>query len=159
MKIGVLSDTHDQLTMIDTALALFRQHRVEMLLHPGDVVAPFAAKHMLAWTGPLKIIFGNNDGERKGLKVLLPQIQDGPLFVEAAGRKILLHHAYEWCTPHDITAADIVVTGHTHEIVNETRDRKLFLNPGECCGWVTGRGTVALLDTEHMTAEIIEVKP
>ena len=90
MKIGVLSDTHDHLTMIEAALAIFRQRQVEMVLHPGDVVAPFAAKHLLKWTGPLKIIFGNNDGERKGLKVLLPQIQDGPLFIDAGGKKVLL---------------------------------------------------------------------
>ena len=159
MKIGVLSDTHDHLTMIEAALAIFRQRQVEMVLHPGDVVAPFAAKHLLKWTGPLKIVFGNNDGERKGLKVLLPQIQDGPLFIDAGGKKILLHHAYEWCTPGDIAAANIIVTGHTHEVVNEMRDRKLFLNPGECCGWVTGRATVAILDSDRMSAEIVEVMP
>ena len=158
MRIGVLSDTHDHLTMLDAALAIFRRRQVEMVLHAGDVVAPFAAKRMLTWEGPLKIVFGNNDGERKGLKVLLPQIQDGPVFVEAGGRKILLHHSYDWCVPKDVAAADVIVTGHTHEVVNETKDRKLFLNAGECCGWVTGRGTIAVLDTEGMSAEIIEVK-
>jgi putative phosphoesterase len=158
MRIGVLSDTHDHLKMMDAALGIFRQRQVEMILHAGDVVAPFAAKRMLTWTGPLKIVFGNNDGERKGLKVLLPYIQDGPLIVEAGSKKILLHHDYDWCEPKDIAAVDIIVTGHTHEVVNEARDRKLFLNAGECCGWVTGRGTIAVLDTDRMAAEIIEVR-
>ncbi len=159
MRIGILSDTHDHLTMIDQALAIFRQQGVEMLLHPGDVVAPFAAKRLLTWTGPLHIVYGNNDGERKGLKTLLPQIQDGPLLIDAGGRRILLHHSIDWCEPKDIAAADIIVTGHSHEIVNELRDRKLYVNPGECCGWVTGRGTIAVADTQQMSAEIIEVKP
>ena len=157
MRIGVLSDTHDHLAYLNAALDIFRRRSVELLLHPGDVVAPFAAKRMLTWQGPLKIVYGNNDGERKGLKVLLPEIQDGPLFFDAAGKRILLHHALDWCTPADLTAADIIVTGHTHEVVNEVRDRKLYLNPGECCGWVTGRSTIAVLDTDRMAAEIVEV--
>jgi putative phosphoesterase len=157
MRIGVLSDTHDHLAYLDAAVGEFRRRQVEMLLHPGDVVAPFAAKRLLGWSGPLKIVYGNNDGERKGLKVILPEIQDGPLFIDADGKRILLHHALDWCAPADITAADIIVTGHTHEVVNEARDRKLYLNPGECCGWVTGRSTIAVLDTDRMSAEIVEV--
>ncbi len=159
MRIGVLSDTHDRLPAMDHALALLRQRGVEMLVHPGDVIAPFAAKRLLAWTGPLKITYGNNDGERRGLKSVLPQIQDGPLSFEAGGRQILLHHFIDWCSPESIAAAEIIVTGHTHEVVNETRDGRLFLNPGECCGWVNGRCTVAILDTDGPSAEIIEVKP
>ena len=38
-----------------------------------------------------------------------------------------------------------------------TGANKLFLNPGECCGWVHGKCTAAILDTEALAAEIIEV--
>ena len=38
-----------------------------------------------------------------------------------------------------------------------TRDGVLTLNPGECCGWLTGRCTVALLETETMAVEIVDV--
>ena len=159
MIIGVLSDTHDRLPAIDAALAVFARHGVETVLHPGDLVAPFAAKRLLAWKGPLHVTYGNNDGERKGLKNALPQIQDGPLIIDLAGKKILLHHYLDWCAPADLAKAQIVVTGHTHETVNEVRDGKLILNPGECCGWVTGRSTVAVLDTDAFSANIIELTP
>jgi len=159
MRIGVLSDTHDRLTAIDAALAVFRQRGVEALLHPGDIVAPFAAKHLRTWEKPLYVTYGNNDGERRGLKSILPQIQDGPLPIELGGKRILLHHFIDWCSPADIAGADIIVTGHSHEIVQTVRDGKLFLNPGECCGWVTGRATIAILDTRTLSAEIIEVTP
>jgi hypothetical protein len=53
----------------------------------------------------------------------------------------------------------VVITGHTHEIVNESHEGVLYLNPGECGGWLTDRCTVALLDTEQLKAEIIEVNP
>src|SRR5262245_57045181 len=157
MRFGVISDTHDRLPAIDRALRILKGRNVDAIIHPGDVIAPFAAKQLLAWTGPLHITYGNNDGERKGLKTILPQIQDGPLWVEAAGNVLLVHHFIDWCDPADISLSDVIVTGHTHEIVNEKRQTKLFLNPGECCGWVYGKCTVAVLDTESGSAEIIEV--
>ena len=157
MRIGVISDTHDRLPTLDRGLELLQERGIDALIHPGDIIAPFAAKRLLAWPGPLYVIYGNNDGEREGLKKVLSQIQDGPLWIEAGSRRILVHHFIDWCRAEDIEAADIVITGHTHEVVNEMRDGKLFLNPGECCGWVNGRCTVAVLDTETMTAEIIDV--
>ena len=47
MLIGVISDTHDRLPMIDAALALFARNRVEAIIHSGDFVAPFAVKRLL----------------------------------------------------------------------------------------------------------------
>lgn len=159
MKIGVLSDTHDRLDRIDAAIAEFQRRGVDAVIHPGDVVAPFAARRLLAWKGPLHITYGNNDGERRGLKSVLAQLQDGPLPLTLGGRRVLVHHYVDWCAPGDIQKADIVVTGHTHEIVNEVRDGRLFLNPGECCGWVSGRSTIAVLDLDSLSAEIVELKP
>jgi putative phosphoesterase len=121
-------------------------------------VAPFAVKRLLAFQGPLHCTYGNNDGERAGLKKLLPQIVDGPLFVELAGRRVLIHHFIDWCKPEDVERADIVITGHTHEVVNHFEGKKLFLNPGECCGWVNNRCTVALLDTDGPSAEVCEIQ-
>ncbi len=159
MRIGVICDTHDRLPSLDRGLAVFQERGVEMVVHAGDLVAPFAARRLLAWRGPLRVIFGNNDGERKGLKDVLPQIQDGPLWVEAGGKRILVHHFVDWCKRADVARADVIITGHTHEVINEQRDGKLFLNPGECCGWVNGRCTVAVLETDLPSAEIIEVTP
>lgn len=158
MRIGVLSDTHDRLPAIDKILDEFRQQQVEAVIHAGDLVAPFAAKRLQQWGDPLYVIYGNNDGERKGLKATLPQIQDGPLLLDLDNRRILVHHFIDWCVQADIDKADIVITGHVHEQVNEKRDGKLFLNPGEACGWITGRCSAAVLDTGGPDAEIFEVQ-
>lgn len=159
MLIGVLSDTHDRLTTLDRALEVFRQRGISTLIHAGDMVAPFAADRLRKWPGAVHVVYGNNDGDRQRLAEFLPQIQDGPLWVEAGGRRILVHHFIGWCDAADVKRADVIITGHTHEIVNQQRDGKLFLNPGECCGWITGRSTAAVLETDARTAEIIEVGP
>ncbi len=157
MRIGVVSDTHDRLPMIDRAMEVFIRQQVQAVIHAGDVVAPFAAERLLQYSGPIYAIYGNNDGERAGLRRVLPQIKDGPLKLEMAGRQILVHHFIDWCSSRDIDQADIIITGHTHEVVNERQNGSLFLNPGECCGWVNERCTVAVLDTELMSAEILDL--
>lgn len=157
MLVGVISDTHDRVPMIQKAMQLFRDRAVEALVHPGDFVAPFAIRPLLEFNGPLHVTFGNNDGERAGIRKLLPHVVDGPLFVPLGGRTALIHHFIDWCDPQDIARAEIVITGHTHSVVNERRNGQLLLNPGECCGWVYGDCTVALLDTESLSAEIIRL--
>ena len=159
MLLGVLSDTHDHVPLIGAALSLFAERKVEAMIHAGDFVAPFAVRKLLEFDGQIYPTYGNNDGEREGLKALLPQIQDGPLFVEIDDCTILVHHYIGMCKPEDVQRATVVITGHSHQIVNRLDESRLFLNPGECCGWVNGRATAAILDTAGPSAEIIDLEP
>lgn len=161
MLVGVLSDTHDRVPLITKALDLFAERGVGAVVHAGDICSPFAAKALKAAEDrcPLHVILGNNEGEIDGLTAILPQLCRGPIRLELEGRKILVHHFTKWCDADDVAWADVVITGHTHEVVNESRDGRLFLNPGECCGWVSGRCSVAVLDTTGPEAEIIDLIP
>lgn len=159
MLIGLLADTHDRLPAIRAVLDRFVAAGIDTVIHPGDVVAPFAAKLLADFPGTVHVTYGNNDGERHGLKKILPQIQDAPLFVRLGTRHILVHHYLAWAEAADIGHADVIVTGHTHEPRIEDRDGKLFVNPGECCGWVTGHCTAAVLDLETNNVELLEVSP
>ena len=159
MRVGVISDTHDRLPTFRRAVALFQRLGVNAIFHAGDYVAPFAAALIgpEVLSIPLHCVYGNNDGERAGLKQILPEIVDGPLTVKLHGRTIVMHHFIDWLKPEDIAGADVVITGHTHETMNALRDSKLYLNPGECCGWVNNRCTAALLDLESMKADIVDI--
>ncbi|MGL4465033.1 MAG: metallophosphoesterase [Planctomycetia bacterium] len=158
MLLGIVSDSHDHLTHLERALARFEKEKVDAVLHPGDFVAPFAAKLLVArWTGPLFVVFGNNDGERKGLAKVLPTVQDGPLLVELGGRRISMDHYPPDAEHRPIADCDVVLFGHTHQTLVERKDGVLHLNPGECCGWVTGKPTAALLDTVSLKVEIVDL--
>jgi len=160
MLVGILSDTHDRLTTLQKALEIFRQRKVDTVIHAGDIISPFAARRLKDGIAvPLHIIYGNNDGDRRALAQVLPQIKDGPIFVDLAGKRALVHHALEWCKPQDIAKVDIVVTGHSHELKVQEHAGKLYINPGECCGWLTGSCTAVLLDTETMKTEILDLHP
>jgi len=43
-KLGVISDTHDNLDAIGKAVDEFNKRRVSLVLHAGDYVFPFTAK-------------------------------------------------------------------------------------------------------------------
>jgi putative phosphoesterase len=52
---------------------------------------------------------------------------------------------------------DIILFGHTHNMVNRKYNDVLILNPGELCGYLTNKSTFAIIDTDTMNAEIIEI--
>ena len=157
MLVGVMADTHDRLPQIRRALAEFERRRIGTVIHAGDICSPFAAKLLAGFEGTLHVIYGNNDGEHEGLRQVLPQIADAPLRLELGGCNILVHHYIGWCDQGDVDRAHVIIGGHSHEIVNELRDGKLHLNPGECCGWLANRSTVAVLDTSARSAETVEL--
>jgi len=158
MKIGILSDTHDHLIRIAKAIELFRAEGVEMVLHPGDICSPFAAKALNRWEGPLRVLYGNNDGERTGLAEILPGICDGPILVEAGGIRISMDHYPPGGKHEPVPGVDVILFGHTHEVLVEPRGEVLYLNPGECCGWLKDEPTVAILQTDPVGARIIALE-
>jgi len=154
VRIGVFGDTHDHLIAITRALALFEDQDVEAIIHTGDFCSPFALKLIVERSGvPLVGVYGNNDGERRGLARLHPDLCDGPRHVELGGRKLCLIHDAKQLAHEDEMAADIVISGHTHgPPVCRVTEGRLDLYPGECCGWLTGIGRASVLDTEAMAA-------
>jgi putative phosphoesterase len=135
------------------------------VLHAGDFVSPFVIPRLAA-LGCLCIgVFGNNDGDR----VLLAATARKAGNVEIAGsftarllegRSIALLHGHEADALEEIAASGIfaaLVHGHTHRPSVTRRDGTLVINPGEACGYLTGRGTVAVLETGAMEAEILEI--
>ncbi|MFX1377044.1 MAG: metallophosphoesterase [Promethearchaeota archaeon] len=170
MKIGVLSDTHDHMNNILQAVSIINKKNVSAVIHCGDYIAPFVKKWFDKLDEPIKKnffgVFGNNDGERIFLKQNLGQIcqfaQNGnELILELGGKRIFVSHMPRHETIEALANSskfDIILTGHTHALKNEKNDKGvLIVNPGEVCGYLTGKSTFAIIDTDKMEAEIIEL--
>lgn len=156
MLIGVLADTHDHLLRIQQVVRLFQDRGVCTILHAGDYVAPFALKEMLTCGIPFVGVFGNNDGEKDGLRKLCDALHEPPCSCELDGRRITLLHDQGNLSDAVTAGADLIIWGYTHEA--QCRDGPpLTLNPGEACGWVHGKPTVAIVDLTDMTAQIVEL--
>jgi putative phosphoesterase len=165
MRIGILSDTHDNLPMVDRAVAMLNGLSPDLVLHAGDFISPFVIPRLAALSCPCTCVFGNNDGDHALL--LAKARESGRVEIRGHftaglldGRAIALLHGHEPEAPGEIAGAgifDAVIHGHTHRPSVERRGRTLLVNPGEACGYLTGRGTVALLETGPMEAEILEI--
>lgn len=145
MKIGIMADSHDNLPQIKKACAIFIKEKVSYLIHAGDVIAPFAAEELRKSRIKIVAVFGNNDGEKSGLKNVLVNITEPPYQVEIAGRQIILVHSLDQL-PEDLSQINIVIFGHTHKPQITNRGPSLFINPGECGGWLSNQANIALLD-------------
>jgi len=168
-KIGVMADTHDNLAALDKALKELERRGVKRVLHAGDIIAPFTLRRILARGFEFTGVFGNNDGEllvlarvaREAGATLAPP----PLAIEVEGLKVLLLHGAGGAPETKSLATalaksgeyDVVIYGHTHEVDVRRVGQTLIINPGEVCGYLTGRSTLVLLDTERLEAELLEV--
>lgn len=157
MLIGIIADTHDNLPMVKKAVKLFSQQSVGLVIHAGDYVAPFTIRELENLHCKVMGVFGNNDGEKLGLRKAfekIGEIFEGLCHFELNEKKFAVTHSPEIAEPLWKSACyDIVVYGHTHQ-VEFRREKSLIINPGECGGWLTGRCTVALLDLESMEVRI-----
>ncbi|MGR3319027.1 MAG: metallophosphoesterase [Candidatus Anammoxibacter sp.] len=157
MKIGIIADTHDNLPCVRKAVAFFNDCKLQYIIHAGDYVAPFAMKELLKANARLIGIFGNNDGEKKGLRGLCDNIFDPPHTINLNNKKITIIHDIDMLDSGLKEESDVVIYGHTHKPDINT-GKPLFVNPGECGGWLTGISSVALLDIDKMEGEIVKLK-
>ncbi|HOX54141.1 MAG: metallophosphoesterase [Candidatus Omnitrophica bacterium] len=155
MKIGLISDTHDNLEKIKKAVKLFNSKKVELVLHAGDFVAPFTINYLDRLNCQYLGVFGNNDGEKQGLtKKSGGKIKEGPIELALGNLKIALVHDINTLASGDF---DIVVFGHSHKKELKKEGKTLFVNPGECGGWLTGKSTVAILDTDKLSVKFFNI--
>jgi len=122
MLIGLISDTHGLIR----AEALAALHGVELILHAGDVGGESLLRE-LRGIAPVHAVAGNTDDPAAGL----PRRVD----LELDGLRICVTHGHELGMPRpDSLAArydaEVIVYGHTHKPLIETRGRTLIVNPG-----------------------------
>lgn len=169
MKIGVISDTHDQYENILKMIKILNNEKVELTIHCGDWVSPFTLAFYKELKSPIKGVFGNNDGDRFlhltrsknfGLDI---EYQERVFKLNIDSRSIYVYHGdYE-----DVTEAlvicgkyDAVFHGHTHVSVNKTIGKTLSLNPGTLMPVTSDKikgASFAIYDTASNSAKLIKL--
>jgi putative phosphoesterase len=164
MIVGLLSDTHDRLPLIDEAVKQLNQMNVELVLHAGDYIAPFVASRFRQLKAPLIGVFGNNDGDRELLKKKFAEfgadIRGRFAFVVVDGLRIALVHGDNTELMRsllELESHDVLVCGHTHVPKTYRKGRTLVINPGEACGILSGKPTISVLDTETLDVKTIQL--
>lgn len=141
----VISDSHDNIDALSNAVEVANNRGVQHLFHCGDIIAPFSAKILKKFNGNLHIVYGNNDGEKFGLKKILGEaITSTPNALKIDGYNILMMH--EPFGFNDLKGYDYVFYGHTHELDIEHRKDMIIINPGDSSGWVSGESTCVIVE-------------
>ena len=165
MLIGAISDTHDNLPLIEKAVQTLNDQKVELVLHAGDYVAGFVIPKLAKLNCPLIGVFGNNDGDHELLKKRFSEtlnctIHERFTQITIESYRIALLHGHETELLNAIVDGgyfDAVIHGHSHNKNIEQKGKTLAINPGELCGYLTGKPTIAILDTTKNDAKIIKL--
>jgi putative phosphoesterase len=153
-RIAVLSDSHDHLEALEGALQAANQAGAEILLHCGDLCAPFVLRTISQrFGGPIHVVFGNNDADGRLLQTIAAQNSQVTLHgiyaeIETSGRRIaMIHYPEPALRIAQSGQFDLVCYGHDHTQLLERAGAGWLLNPGELMG-MRSTPTWALYDTE-----------
>ena len=119
-RIGLISDTHGLVR--PEALAALKG--VELIVHAGDIGKPDVLNCLQA-IAPLAAIKGNNDTAPWARHI--PEILD--LYLSDRTVRVI-HNIRDSEANLRAAGIDVVISGHSHKPLVETRGNVLFVNPG-----------------------------
>lgn len=137
MKIGIISDTHDNIPNIEKAINWMNQNGIEKLLHCGDISTK-ETMEFISRKFPQEIfaVFGNMDvGKNDNWKFSNVKIFPETGSLELGVKKIAIVHRPELAK--DLAESkkfDLVFYGHTHKPWLEKINDCQMINPGELAG-------------------------
>ena len=169
MKLGVMADTHNNISIIEKAVARFNEMDVTLVVHAGDFRSPYAIEPLADLNCLVFGVFGNNDLRREreltkafeGIGTVTPSFRDHGC-VTHEDRKIAVTHYPEIAIPiAESGTYDIVVYGHTHRIKHQVythtdseKSETLLLNPGATGSKRARCSTAAVVDLETLFTKI-----
>jgi putative phosphoesterase len=162
MKIGIISDTHDNLWRLEEAIPHLQQ--TEAVIHCGDLISPFMV-HSLGkgMAGkPVHMVWGNNDGDKRAVSKVAEGYEGFHIYGEFADLqlgdlRIAVNHFPE--IGRSLAQSDLyglVCYGHDHTAYNDMIGKTLLLNPGEIMG-LFGTSSFVILETKTMVFEQITI--
>ena len=159
MRIGILSDTHDQVDRTSRAVRRLADAGAEALIHCGDLTVPDVVYECAPL--PTYFVFGNNDYDQNGLRRAMAEIGAVCLGwsgeITVAGKRIAVTHgdSTKEITRLAASRPDYLFFGHSHCPSDERLGPTRWVNPGALHRAATW--TVALLDLESDTLELLRI--
>ncbi len=163
MKLAIMSDAHDNWAHLETAIQLANEQGCEVLLFAGDLIAPPGLAVLEKFNGNVKLVWGNNEGEKVGIALKCAKSEKielcGDVFEGVLGGvRIFMNHY-----PRIVELAsqfgefDLCIFGHTHEYIQTKVGECSLVNPGEIQGYITGEAGFVVWDTQMRSGERVRV--
>jgi len=136
MRVGIISDTHNQRTRTVAAVQALKQAGAEVLFHCGDLIDPT----MVSVCGvlPSYFVFGNNDADQVvEIRTAIAQVSRGVCLewggdVELGGKRIAMTHGHFHKDVRRLLALepDYLFSGHSHLHADWREGKTRRINPG-----------------------------
>lgn len=159
MRIGVVSDTHNNLKNCGKIVDLFNGAGVDRVVHTGDITQAKTLEVFAHLNAPMFGVYGNNDQERDSLTRAVThfgfEFIEPPLTLDWAEKQLVVVHdplELALVNPEDY---DVILHGHTHRQTIEYEAGRLTFNPGECAGMMAGHNAIGILDLLTLRTEIL----
>ncbi len=164
MKIGILSDTHNNLENLMRALHLLRLADVDTLIHCGDLTDPELLRQIAGFR--VLYVFGNGDTSqsdiREGVLALHPAGFAGHTFTGEVGAvKIAAAHGHLSGAIDSLVHSGqytYVFRGHSHLHQDEQIGATRLINPGALGGTKREPRQFCILDLQTGDAQFVEVE-
>ena len=158
MRIGVVSDTHNNLKNVRKIVELFNAEGVDRVIHTGDISQAKTLEVLARLDAPLFGVFGNNDQEREALTQAIERygfsFQDPPLHLNWCERSIIVVHDPLEFEGH-LADQELALHGHTHRYRLEASGNLVVFNPGECAGMMAGRNAIGVVDLRTLECRVL----
>ena len=162
MKIGVMSDTHDNLFNLISTLDTFRKLGIDTVIHCGDLTSLEMVTHFEGF----RVIYtiGNIDAasgaivkcfqklnEENFAGIVFKGVLGGVQLAVAHGHikgmvaNLLRQNHYKW-----------IFHGHTHEKRNELKRRTRIVNPGALGGMGREHRSFCVVDLDTQSVEFMK---
>ncbi len=163
MRIGVLSDTHDNLTNLITVLETFRERSITTLIHCGDLTSLDMISHFKGFR--LIYTLGNMDAATGAIKKRIEKMNTenyaGMVYrgkiggvslaathshIDGKVMELVREQRYKW-----------IFHGHTHEKRDEMVHGVRIVNPGALGGLGREPRSFCIVDLEDEEVEFISL--
>ncbi len=152
MRIGLLSDTHNNQANLQVAVFQLRQAGIELVFHMGDVTSPETLRELAGFQ--VIHVHGNGDLDtqlmREKLQTMHPRSASQPVWTgDLDGVSIAATHG------HMLQSLDALITsgkyayvfkGHSHRRQDEQIGPTRLINPGSLGGLKVQERSFAILD-------------
>ena len=163
MKIGILSDTHNDSDMTQRALSEFRQRGVQTLFHCGDLTSAEMIKHYQGFE--VYFVRGNMDRHHvQSLKTAIAAQREAHWLgkgdtVELEGKLIAITHGDREGVFENLVFAepDYIFTGHTHRRRDQRVGPTRLINPGALGGVNYETRSICILDLSNDQLDVIQL--
>jgi len=162
MKVGIISDTHDNLHHLETALEILETERVTKILHCGDVCGPKVIQALAGFD--VRIAQGNMDRHVGLAQAVEETLGSGRLAwlhrPTLDGRPVaMIHGDSEEVMGNLITSGRYayVFHGHTHRRRDQTIGRTRVINPGALGGMRRQSRSFCILDLATGKVRFVEL--